>query len=109
MSNRRYYESPEVYWQYRMSSLKPHIDNYKGSDDPQSDYDKAMEEYVAKLEDFRETNRPWYKNRAFMLSDMTGYVYSIREKTGAQFSYPVDGYYITRSAETIYEVNNIGL
>jgi hypothetical protein len=109
MSDVRHYESPEVYWQCRMSSLKPHIDEYNDSDNSQSDYDSAMQKYIVKLEEFREINKPWYKTRALMLEDMEGFVNHIREETGAQSSYPADGYCITRSADNIYDVNNIRL
>lgn len=104
-SNIRHFESPEVYWQYRMGSLKPHIDNFKGMEDPQAEYDQAMQNYMDRLTAFRESNKSWYEDRNAMMEDMASFIHTIREKTGAQPSYPAEGYPITRSAEAIYDAN----
>lgn len=104
-SNIRHYESPEVYWQYRMGSSKPHIDSFKEMENPQTEYDQAMQDYIKRLTTFRANNQQWYDNHNAMMDDMAAYIHSIREQTGAQSSYPVEGYHITRSAEEIYDAN----
>ena len=104
-SNVRHFENPEVYWQCHMGSSKPHIDSFRETEDPQAEYDQAMQDYMERLTTFRESNKAWYKNRSAMMEDMTGYIHNIRQQTGAQSSYPAEGYHITRSSEAIYDAN----
>jgi len=104
-NNVRHYETPEIYWQSRMN--KPHIDDYRKTEDPQTEYEETLATYMTKLQEFRETNKQWYKNRLEMVTDMESYIGTVREKTGAQPSYPAGGYLSTRSLNGIYEVNNM--
>jgi len=98
------YESPDVYWHMRVE--KPHIDDYKDLDDPQAEYDIAMEKYVKELTEFREKNRQWFTQRADMLEDMPGYIQEKRNRTGAKETYPAEGYE-ARMLQGVFETNGL--
>ena len=100
-----YYESPELYWQTRIS--KPHIDDYKESENPQNEYQIDLEKYIQDLQTFKENNKGWYENKRNMIKDMGTFVSKLRhDRAGI---YPENGYecYSDLKNDEIYEMNEI--
>ena len=97
------YENPDIYWQVKME--KPHQDDYSESENPEEEYNKAMEEYSQKLLEFKENNKGWYENRREMAKDMSSYVLKHRKKIGAKDTYPADGYE-ARALSNVFEIDN---